>query len=73
MDNIEKVKDLAKVAFLTAERYKMLAMQNVPTDYKEREKTALAFAVAEYEMVKAKRQLDLFIHGHGAVMLHDQP
>lgn len=59
----EEIAALAVEAFEKAERVRMLAMTNTPTDYEERKKAYVEYALAQDEAEQAKRKLDEAIRG----------
>lgn len=53
------IAELAGKAFDAAERFRMLGLQNTATlDYNERKNASIAYAVAEAEMIEARKALD---------------
>lgn len=57
----EEIAALAVEAFEKAERVRMLGMSNSPTDYEERKKAAVEYALAQAEAAVAKAKLDAAI------------
>ena len=52
------IAELAEQEFHARERLRAMDMMNVPTDYEERKKAAIALAEAQAEAVRAKLALD---------------
>lgn len=68
----EEIAALAVDSFEKAERLRMLGMTNTPTDYEDRKKAAVEYALAQAEADEAKRKLDAAINpqpaGYGGPM-----
>ena len=57
MNKIDKIKELAAISFEKAERYRMLSMLNVSSDYEEKNKQSIDYAIARNEMIEAETAL----------------
>jgi len=62
----EEIVALALAAFEKCERERMLGMANTPTDYDERKKAAIEYAVARSEAADALHKLDMAINAPSA-------
>lgn len=59
----EEIAALSVEAFEKQERLRMLGMSNTPTDYEERKKAAVEYALAAHEASEASRKLNDAIRG----------
>lgn len=59
----EEIAALAIDAFEKFQKMTMLGMSNQPTDYEERKKAAVDYAIAKFDAFEAKAKLDVAVKG----------